>query len=233
MTSNKQSAFETVTAKNSEGYQTPIGLTADPVILTIVDNQLSVLLVKREQAPDKNKFAFPGGFVGSDEAAEQTVSRKLYEKTGLKAEASYIEQLATYSDPNRDPRGWLPTVAYLALVPAQLLPESSQGEWLPVNQLNESALAFDHHLILQAAITRLKNKLWYSNVAVGLLDKKFTLAEARRVYQLITNKEYDPANFARDLNRSGLIKEVAGKRSSGAGRPAQLYSFCSQKLTWK
>jgi ADP-ribose pyrophosphatase len=223
-----------ITATNSAGYEAPIGISADPVIFTLDEGELKVLLVRRDAEPGKGLWALPGGFVGTTEDPADTALRKLEEKTGMKANAAYLEQLATYAAPGRDPRGWLPAVAYLALVPADLLPErggAQEAEWHPVARLPR--MAFDHRRIVRDGLERLRGKLWYSNVAVGLLPRHFTLGQARAVYEAIAGTAYDPGNFARDLRASGLVEEVPGKRiQAGAGRPGQAYRFRSRKLTW-
>ena len=106
--------MDRIEARNSAGYEAPIGLTADPVVFTLLDGRLSVLLARRLEEPQRGMFALPGGFVGTDESPEQTAERKLREKTGVGS--VHLEQLRTYAVPKRDPRGWLPSIAYLALV---------------------------------------------------------------------------------------------------------------------
>ena len=113
--------MERIEGRNSADYESPIGLTADPVVFTLLDNRLSVLLARRLEEPQRGMFALPGGFVGTDESPEQTAERKLREKTGVGS--VHLEQLRTYADPKRDPRGWLPSIAYLALVAPEALPE--------------------------------------------------------------------------------------------------------------
>src|SRR4051812_9954198 len=107
-------------ARNDAGYDAPIGLTADPVVFTLLDGALCVLLARRLEEPQRGMFALPGGFVGASEAPEQTAERKLREKTGVGS--VHLEQLRTYADPARDPRGWLPSIAYMALVAPEALP---------------------------------------------------------------------------------------------------------------
>jgi 8-oxo-dGTP diphosphatase len=220
-----------MTARNSGGYEAPIGLAADPVVFTIADRRLSVLLVKRAEPPQRGRWALPGGFVGAREDAADTVRRKLTEKAGIPP--IYLEQLRTYAEPGRDPRGWLPSIAYLALVPAASLPPDPAGDaaWHAVE--GPPQLAFDHERIVRDGLERVRGKLWYSNIAVGLLPPTFTLAEARDVYETLAGVTYDPANFSRDLRASGLIVEtgkVAGR--DGAGRPARTYRFASTSPTW-
>ena len=111
---------ERMTAHNSAGYDAPVGLAADPVVFTLVDGDLSVLLARRLEEPQRGTFALPGGFVGAEESPRETAERKLREKTGVGS--VHLEQLRTYSRPDRDPRGWLPSIAYLALVPPESLP---------------------------------------------------------------------------------------------------------------
>lgn len=219
-----------ISAKNSAGYDAPIGLAADAVVFTVTDG-LAVLLVRRRAAPARGRWALPGGFVGPTEDPAETVTRKLEEKGGLPP--IYLEQLRTYAEPRRDPRGWLPSIAYLALVPAELLPESqaSDAAWHPLDDL--PTLAFDHGRIVEDGLERVRGKLWYSNIAVGLLPPEFTIAQARSVYEQLAGVEYDAGNFSRDLRASGLVVETGGfAEQHGAGRPARLFRFVSRDPTW-
>src|SRR4029450_9600227 len=124
-------------ARNDAGYDAPIGLTADPVVFTLLDGALCVLLARRLEEPQRGMFALPGGFVGASEAPEQTAGRELREKTGVGS--VHLEQLRTYADPARDPRGWLPSIAYMALVGPEELPAIGPAEpeagWHPVDDL--------------------------------------------------------------------------------------------------
>jgi 8-oxo-dGTP diphosphatase len=220
-----------ISARNSAGYEAPIGLAADPVVLTVAAQRLSVLLARRTEPPAKGRWSLPGGFVGASEDPAETVVRKLEEKTGIPP--IYLEQLRTYAEPRRDPRGWLPSVAYLALVPAELLPADGAPDaaWHPVDALPR--LAFDHGRIVADALERVRGKLWCSNIAVGLLPAEFTIAHAREVYEQIAGINYDPGNFSRDLRASGLVVE-SGRvvQRGGAGRPARLFRFVSAEPTW-
>jgi 8-oxo-dGTP diphosphatase len=220
-----------ISAENSDGYEAPVGLAADPVVFTIADGCLSVLLARRREAPARGRWALPGGFVGATEDPAATVRRKLKEKTGVPP--IYLEQLRTYAEPRRDPRGWLPSIAYLALVPSDLLPAGGPHDaaWHPVERLPR--LAFDHARMVADGLERIRGKLWYSNIAVGLLPDEFTVAEAREVYELLAGVRYDPANFSRDLRASGLIRPGRGFAAhEGAGRPARLFRFSSKEPTW-
>jgi 8-oxo-dGTP diphosphatase len=216
-----------IEATNDAGYAAPIGLAADPVVFTLVDGRLSVLLARRLEEPQRGMFALPGGFVGAEESPEQTAERKLREKTGVGS--VHLEQLRTYAAPDRDPRGWLPSIAYLALVPPGALPDQTPADrdasWHPLEALPE--LALDHARIVDDGLWRLRarvaDKAWFMRVGGGLLPEEFTLGQAQRLYEAIAGDSLDPANFRRDVKATGLLADTGRRRSEGPGRPGTLY----------
>ncbi len=220
-----------IEAANDAGYPAPIGLAADPVVFTLVDGRLSVLLARRLDEPDRGRLALPGGFVGAEEAPEQTAERKLREKTGVGS--VHLEQLRTYAGPERDPRGWLPSIAYLALVAPEALPEQTPAErdasWHALDALPE--LALDHARIVDDGLWRLRarvaDKAWFMRVGGGLLPERFTLRQAQRLYEAIAGESLDPANFRRDVKATGLLADTGSRRSEGPGRPGTLYRLRS------
>jgi 8-oxo-dGTP diphosphatase len=213
------------TATNSEGYEAPAALATDVVVLTVRDEGLMALTVLRD---GRGERGLPGGFVGPGERPLDTALRKLHEKTGL--EAPYVEQLGAFADPGRDPRGWIPSIAYLALVPSATRVPDASARWIAARE--PAALAFDHGDVLAAAVERLEGKLWWSNVAVGMLPGAFTLSDARRVYEAIAQTRYDAATFGRDLKATGLIEPTGEQRAAGPGRPAAMYRFSSDRPVW-
>ena len=216
-------------ARNTAGYVAPIGLTADPVVFTLVGPRLSVLLARRLEPPQRGMFALPGGFVGAEESPEQTAERKLREKTGVGS--VHLEQLRTYASPDRDPRGWLPSIAYLALVPPESLPSDEhapagrEASWHPIDALPE--LALDHARIVDDGLWRLRarvaDKAWFVRVAGGLLPDEFTLGQAQRLYEALRGEPVDAANFRRDALATGLLEATGDRHSEGVGRPGKLY----------
>src|SRR3954462_1344538 len=144
-----------MTARNSAGYEAPVGLAAAPVVFTLVDGRLSVLLARRLEEPQRGMVALPGGVVGTHASPEQTAEGKLREKTGVGSVP--LEQLRTYAQPARDPRGWLPSIAYLALVAPEALPEQTPADrdasWHSLEALPEMAL--DHARIVDDGLWRL------------------------------------------------------------------------------
>src|SRR6201991_515634 len=156
-------------------------VTVDVVIFTIQQGVLKVLLVKRRIDPFIGQFAIPGGFVLEDEDLEEAAARELREGTGVSD--VYLEQLYSFGEPDRDPRGRVVTVAYFALISADRKlragSDAAEAAWFPIDDL--PPLAFDHATILNYALERLRNKLEYTTVGFQLLPEKFTLTELQEV----------------------------------------------------
>jgi len=183
------------------------------------------LLIERGIAPFRGTYALPGGFVLPAETLEEAAFRELREETGT-ADV-YLEQLYTFGDPGRDPRGRVVTVAYYALVPTDRSPllagtDAASAGWFAISEL--PPLAFDHASIVQHAIERLRNKLEYSNVGFQLLPAKFTLSALQSLHEAILGKPLDKRNFRRKILSLGLLKPLKEKLITGH-RPAELFSF--------
>jgi 8-oxo-dGTP diphosphatase len=187
--------------------------------------ELTVLLVRRKQPPYSGQWALPGGWVRTGEGLEQAALRHLHTKAGLNAR--YLEQLYTFGRPDRDPREHRIAVTYYALVSdtaAQLpnVPVDYEACWFPVTDVPKP-LAFDHDEILDYALWRLRNKVSYAYVAFQLLPQTFTLADLRKVYEVILGHSLDPTNFRRKVEASGTIIPTGKRVEGGAHRPPQLY----------
>jgi 8-oxo-dGTP diphosphatase len=204
-------------------------VTVDIVIFTIQSGVLKVLLVKRRIPPFAGKFAIPGGFVHEDEDLDRAALRELQEETGVSD--VYLEQLYSFGDPGRDPRGRVITVAYFALISAdrQLKAgtDAAEAAWWAIDTL--PALAFDHASILGYALERLRNKLEYTTVGFQLLPEKFTLTELQEVYEAILPKKLDKRNFRRKMSLLKILKPLPEYRRGGQ-RPAQLHRFVASRF---
>ena len=202
----------------------PLSVTVDIVIFTIRDRRLQVLLIRRLAKPFANKYALPGGFVLEKESVEAAAVRELREETGI--DKVYLEQLYTFGEPNRDPRGRVITVAYYALVPhTQSLhagTDAADAAWFPVAEL--PPLAFDHRKIVDYAHMRIRNKLNYTDVGFELLARKFTLTELQLVHEAILGETLDKRNFRRRIIQQGIVKPVEEWVQTGR-KPAQLSRF--------
>ena len=203
----------------------PIQVTVDIVVFTVHEQTLQVLLIERGIDPFKGRYALPGGFVRAEETLEQAAFRELLEETGTKN--VYLEQLYTFGDPDRDPRGRVVTVAYYALVPTDKSPllagtDAATAGWYPVSAL--PPLAFDHGKIVEYAVDRLRNKLEYTNVGFQLLPAKFTLSALQALHEAILGKPLDKRNFRRKVLGLGLVKPSKEMQATGR-KPARLFSF--------
>lgn len=204
-------------------------VTVDLVIFTIADDALKVLLIRRGGEPYKDCWALPGGFVEIDESLEDAAARELREEAGVTS--VYLEQLYTFGDPDRDPRGRVISVSYFALVDAdrqriRAATDAIDARWFSVfDPENSRKLAFDHKKILDYAVWRLRNKIEWTTVGYELLPRKFTLSELQRVYEIILQKPVDKRNFRKKVLAQGKIRELSETRKDGAHRPARLYSF--------
>ena len=205
-----------------------ISITVDTVIFTIREEELQVLLVKRGREPFKDMYAIPGGFVNQDESLVDAARRELKEDTGV--DCRYLEQLYTFGDVKRDPRGRIVTISYFALVDStKIVPvagtDAAEAEFFPAYNLPK--LAFDHADIMAYALQRLKWKCEYTTVAFSLLPEEFTFTDLQGIYEKIFNREFDKRNFRKKILALDLIDPINEHRE-GAHRPAQLYKFKRQ-----
>jgi len=203
-----------------------VAVTVDLVILTVRHGQLNVLLVRRADHPYRGRWALPGGFVREDEPLDAAARRELTEETGIDAHA-HLEQLATYGDPDRDPRMRVVSVAYLAMMPDPPLPiagtDAAEARFWTLADIAGLALAFDHDRVLSDAVDRARAKLEYTSLATTFLDEPFTIADLRRVYEAVWGVELHPANFRRKvLSTRGFVVPTGEERSTGRGW-AELY----------
>jgi 8-oxo-dGTP diphosphatase len=201
-------------------------VTVDIVLFTIRNRELQVLLIKRSIKPFMNRHALPGGFV-RDESLDKAAIRELREETGI--DKVYLEQLYTFGDPKRDPRGRIITVAYYALIPNTQTPkagtDASDAGWFPITEL--PSLAFDHRKIVEYAHMRIRNKLDYTNVGFGLLPAQFTLTDLQLVHEAILGRPLDKRNFRRRIMQKGIVKPLKEWAYTGR-KPAQLFRFADE-----
>jgi 8-oxo-dGTP diphosphatase len=212
-------------------YERP-GLTVDCVIfgLDLEMETLKVVLIERDADPFAGEWAIPGGFVRSNETLSAAATRELVEETGISD--VFLEQLFTFGDPGRDPRGWVVSVGYYALVAPekhrlQAATDARQAQWFSVNSL--PPLAFDHDKILKTALQRLRGKLTYAPIGFELLPQKFTIKQLQKLYEIVLGQSLDNRNFRKKIFAMDVLKELNEMQKGVAHRAARLYRFDERK----
>lgn len=212
-------------------YTPPI-LTADAVVLQLINDRLCVLLVQRLRAPFRGAYALPGGYNAAGETTIDCFARILEKKAGVQqSQLRLVEQLYTFDTVARDPRGHAVSVTYMALG-KDIVPvagdTTESPEFYPIDDL--PALAYDHADIITYAHERLKAKITYTNAVYALLDPLFTLTQLQKAYEAILGHELDKRNFRKKFLSLDLVRETGERYREGAHRPARLYTFNSQEL---
>jgi 8-oxo-dGTP diphosphatase len=213
-------------------FERPL-VTVDLAIFSVVDDSLAVLLVQRPESgtePYPKAWALPGGFidVNRDSDLVACARRKLREKTGVVS--PYLEQLGSWGNRRRDPRGWSVTHAYFALlsssaVQLQAGANAAAVRWATIRddatRIGER-LAFDHSDILAAAVERLRSKVEYTSLPAFLLPEEFTLTELQRAYETVLGRPVEKSAFRTRIDSAGVVERLPRMRATGS-RPAQLY----------
>lgn len=219
-----------MSTKYSSPYTPPI-LTVDAVIFQISNGALEVLLLKRPNDPFKGEWALPGGYNAKGETTTEALERIVDQKAGvnIKKDLSYIEQLYTFDNVDRDPRGHAVSVTYMGCGrDIELRDAGGHVAFLDANNLPE--LAYDHANIIKYARERLIAKLTYTNAVSAFLEKRFTLTQLQAAYEIIFGHEIDKRNFRKKFLSLELIHETDELWRDGAHRPAKLYEFNSKTL---
>lgn len=218
----------------------PVRQLAAPVVNGVVLRvaaprwRLETLLWRRSVEPERGRHSLPGGFLRPDESLAEAMGRQLEEKVGVTA-VGHLEQLVTVSSFDTHPSLWLLDTGYLVLLgpthvpdPEHLPPDTS---WHAVDDLPD--VAFGHAELIARAHERLRGKLSYSNIAVGLAPEQFTLRELAALYRAVLGYAVAPTNLGRVLSRDGLLATAGAARppSAAGGRPARQYRFACPELT--
>jgi len=208
------------------------GLTVDCVIfgLDLDEDALKVMLIERDVEPYAGEWAIPGGFVRRDETLMEAATRELAEETGITG--VFLEQLYTFGDPKRDPRGWVVSVAYYALVAPEkhlihATTDARQARWFRITSLPE--LAFDHAEILATALSRIRGKLTYAPIGFELLPQKFTVKQLQKLYEIVLGRKLDNRNFRKKIFAMDVLRELGEMQKGVPHRAARLYKFDERK----
>jgi ADP-ribose pyrophosphatase YjhB (NUDIX family) len=198
-------------------------VAVDCVILGYQDEEIKLLLYPRSFEPYKGKWSLLGGFVQDDESADEAAARILKQTTGL--EQIFLEQVASFSEPNRDPEARVISLAYYALIRIDLHDEEKVKEngayWVSISKLPN--LIFDHQEMFEKALVKLQQKAGYSLCGSELLPEMFTLIQLRKLYEAIFQREFDPGNFRKKILSLGVLEKLSVKDASESRKGAFYY----------
>lgn len=201
-------------------------LMVDVIPLTIMEDRLCVVLADRVSEPYAGRRALIGGYVHipDDRSCGDTARRVLEQKAGMRD--VYVEQLSTFSGPDRDPRGWTASVAYYCLIPLTSIEDVLIRPGLHVVPVGEATgLPFDHDTMVAAAVSRVRGKGAYSDLPARLLPQEFSLGELHRTYEIVLGERIDESSFRRKIVERDFLEQIDGlmKTVEGAKRPSQAY----------
>jgi 8-oxo-dGTP diphosphatase len=198
-------------------------VAVDCVILGYQDEEIKLLLYPRSFEPYKGNWSLLGGFVQNNESADEAATRILKQTTGL--EQIFLEQVASFSKPDRDPEDRVISLAYYALIRIDLHDEEKVSEngasWISISKLPN--LIFDHHQMFEKALVKLQQKAGYSLVGSELLPEMFTLIQLRKLYEAIFQREFDPGNFRKKILSLGVLEKLSMKDVSESRKGAFYY----------
>jgi len=201
----------------------------DCIIFGFDYRQLKLLLIKRNFQPQKGKWSLVGGFLNAEESLDQSALRILNTLTGLND--IYLEQLYTYGEIKRDPGERVLSTAYYALINAEdyHLPinRESSAKWFPIEKI--PSLIFDHNIMVDKAMRRLRRKSLSQPIGFELLPEKFTIPQMQKLYEAIHQRDLDKRNFRKKILSMGLLKKLEEKQKSGSRKGAYFYRFDKEK----
>jgi 8-oxo-dGTP diphosphatase len=210
--------------------------TVDIILVTLSEGALRLGLQRRDRAPHEGELAAIGGYVrpeidGDIEAAARRILRDKARLEGL-----YLEQLCSFGGPDRDPRGWSISIAYLALVPQETLRAAEAvgaSRFELIDPDHCPPLPFDHNRLVGAALQRLRAKSSYSTLPAFLLPEQFTLPDLKQVYEQVMGTDLNDSAFRRKLMEMRILEEIDAKSiaTSERRRPAQMYRLANPSLT--
>lgn len=206
-------------------YQTRCLVALDSIIIGFDGSELKLLLVRRGVEANRETWSLMGGWLRPDEDLEQAAARILYELTNLTG--VYLEQLAVFGQPRRDPVERTVSVAYFALVNVadyeQKISHTYDAHWFSLHELADLDLLFDHRDMIRTAVEKLRYKASQHPIGFELLPEKFTVPQLQKLYEAIFGTTFDKRNFSRKILSTGLLVKLKEKQKGYSKKGAFLY----------
>ena len=202
-------------------------LKVDIALISVINNELAVLLLKRPYEPFKEHWALPGGFIPENMSADEAAHFQLNKKTGLSN--VFLEQLSLFSNPKRDPSGVIASMAYLSLVDSNKMKaiktdDSLEVKWFKLSDIPKN-IAFDHKDIIKKAQERIINQMRYTKIGFELAGKEFTIKQLVNVFESVTSKKLDLSNVRKKMLKLDLLRPTDKVIIEGAGRPSPVFKL--------
>lgn len=207
-------------------YEKP-DLTVDIVLLTLIEGRLHVALAQRDKAPEAGKWALTGGYIHTNEDADSKEAALRTLRAKLDFAPQHLEQVFTEANAHRDPRGWSASIVYLALHEPFVLQQLVANQGMQLFDVEDDGahlpddMAFDHKMLVNMAVARLRAKAAYTTIVGHFLPEPFTLSELQYAYESVLHTPINPANFRHKILKMATLEPTDMLHSTG--RPAQGY----------
>ena len=205
-----------------------VPITVDCVIFGFDENQLKVLLIRSDLAVYEDKWSLLGDFAEDNEELDDAAYRILKHRTGM--DDVYLDQVRTFSGPNRHPGGRVITVAYCSLLNIQhheLKITENELHWHSYQSIKE--MAFDHKEIIDTCYKWLQKRIQEHPLGFNLLPDKFSLRELQNLYEAILGVTLDRMNFRKKFASMDLLIDTGEMEEGVPHRPGKLYKFNFEK----
>lgn len=203
-------------------------IAVDCIIFGFDGENLKILLIQRNFEPKKGEWSLMGGFVNGEETLDDSANRVLTSLTGL--ENIYLEQLKCYSELEREPTARIISVSYYALINTEeniKINEKYSAKWFDLKQFPD--LIFDHNIMVQNAVTRLRYRASTQPIGFELLPEKFTMKDLQSLYEAIFDEKYDKRNFISKINSMDILVKTEEKDMTSSRKGSFLYRFDKEK----
>lgn len=200
-------------------------VSVDCIIFGFDQNELKILIGKRNMDPGRGEWSLYGGFIRHDEGIDEAANRVLYELTGMRQ--VYMRQVGAFGSVERDPGERVVSVAYYALINVKdysdQLRQKHGVEWVSIREIPQ--LFSDHNKMVEQALAIIRDKLKTAPVGFRLLPSLFTLTQLQRLYEAVNGEALDKRNFRKRIKEMDFIEKTELIDKSGSRRGAFLYRF--------